>query len=382
MHTLSRFDEAIASFQKAVALKPSMAEAHNNLGNALTRTNAMTKAGEAYEKAIALQPDYADALYNSAFPLFFRGDFAEGWQRYAGRWKCKNYESPWRGAALPQWRGEDLSGGALLLWGEQGLGEEILYCGMLGDLVARGIPVVLEIAPRLVPLVQRAYPEVRVYGRSDPPHPALADTSIRAQSPLIDLGLHLRPNVASFPRDRHSYLRAHAVRTEGFRKRLTHGGKSRAIGVSWISRTDVIGPHKTTALTDWRPIWEAAGGHSQFVDLQYGDTTPDRATAAAQSLDLVHLDDLDLTRDLDGLAALISACDLVITVSNTTAHLAGALGVPVWVLVPSGHGAMWYWGGPDNEQRWYSSAKIFRQTKMAHWDDVISDIARVLAEAH
>jgi len=381
LHTLGRFEESAASCRKAIALKPSLVTAYSNLGNALMRSGAMIEAMQAFDQAIALRPDDADSIYNSAFPYLIQGHFAEGWRRYMWRWKCKEYKTPWRGRDLPQWDGGDLRGGALLLWAEQGLGEEILYSSMIGDLLTRGIPLVLEVEPRLVALMQRAFPDIRVCERSDPPHPACADPSIRAQIPLVDLGGHFRPSAASFPPGPRAYLRADTARRDSFRQRLTHNGERPVIGVSWVSRTREIGPHKTTAISDWRPIWNTAGENARFVDLQYGDTTSDRAVAAAQNLALTHLDDLDLTRDLDGLAALISACDLVITISNTTAHLAGALGIPVWIIVPHGPAGMWFWGGPDYEQRWYPSARIFRQAARGRWDDVIDAIARQLPGA-
>jgi ADP-heptose:LPS heptosyltransferase len=139
--------------------------------------------------------------------------------------------------------------------------------------------------------------------------------------------------------------------------------------------------HKTSRLERWAPIWSAAGADAQFVDLQYGDTAAERAAAEAMGLNLAHLPDVDLFNDIDGLAALLAACDLVISVSNTTAHLSGALGVPTWVMVPGGHGQMWYWGAGDMGSLWYPSATVFRQHKLDDWDDVIGRIARQLAEA-
>ncbi|MDX2225456.1 MAG: hypothetical protein SFV21_22070, partial [Rhodospirillaceae bacterium] len=131
--------------------------------------------------------------------------------------------------------------------------------------------------------------------------------------------------------------------------------------------------HKSTSLADWRPILSAPG--VVFVDLQYGDTLAERAAAGAE---LVHLQDMDLTNDLDGLAALTAACDLVITVSNTTAHLAGALGVPTWVLVATGWGSLWYWGAGTPDTPWYPTAKIFTRRSGQDWRPLLTEVAEAL----
>ncbi len=109
------------------------------------------------------------------------------------------------------------------------------------------------------------------------------------------------------------------------------------------------------------------------MDLQYGDTVAERAQAG---FDLVHLDDLDLFGDIDGLAALITACDRVVSVSNTTAHLASALGIPTAVVVPFGNGQLWYWGNDGTRTPWYPSARIFRQREAGQWDDVLASVAQ------
>jgi ADP-heptose:LPS heptosyltransferase len=126
-------------------------------------------------------------------------------------------------------------------------------------------------------------------------------------------------------------------------------------------------------LREWAPILRTPG--VRFVDLQYGDTAQERAAVEAElGISLIHVPDLDLREDLDGVASLIGACDLVISISNTTVHLAAALGTPTWVLVPAAAGNLWYWMRDTDRSPWYASAVIVRQKVRGQWADIIQDV--------
>ncbi len=376
-----RHTEALRFFDKALALRPNYIEALVNRGSALHELGRVREGMASFDQALAVDPTHAEAHWNKGLSLLTLGELAEGWSDYEWRWKCRDFRFPPRGFAQPQWQGEDMGDSSLLVWGEQGVGDEVLFASMVGDLVDRGLSITLESDPRLVPLFQRSFPGIWAIARSTPPDPATTAPQIRAQTPTASLGQHLRRNAASFPAGRRSYLRADEIRAQGYRTRLLEAHKTRLIGVSWISKNPDFGVHKTSRLDDWAPIWQAGGDRTRFIDLQYGDTAAERA---ATHFDLAHLDDLDLYNDIDGLAALIAACDLVITVSNTTAHIAGALGIPVWVMVPGANGKLWYWGAgqagaPSTDSLWYPSATIFKQNTVSVWDDVIATIAKNIA---
>ena len=366
-----RFAEALESLDKALALKPDYTEALINRGTILHEYGRDDEAVASFDKALALNPDYAEGHWNKALALLTQGKLAEGWPEFEWRWKSGGFRFPPRGFTQPTWRGEDLAGGTLLVWGEQGLGDEVLYGGMAADLAERGLALTWEADKRLLPLIARSYPNVRAVARTTPPDPVTADPTVKAQISTASLGLYLRRSGGDFPKGRIHYLKADAARSAGFRAQLLDDQHTRLIGVSWVSQNSDFGKHKTTALAALAPIWQAAGPKARFVDLQHGDTTAERAAAA---LDLAHLDDLDVFNDIDGLAALIAACDLVITVSNTTAHLAGALGVPVWVMVSSGSGKLWYWGGEANTSPWYPTMRLFRQRPNEDWGATIASV--------
>ena len=197
----------------------------------------------------------------------------------------------------------------------------------------------------------------------------------------MSLGRHLRTSWSAFGRPEHGYLQADAARTAALRARLTRDGRP-VIGLSWQSRNPSIGAAKTASLRDFAAMLRVPG--VRFVDLQYGDTTDERAAVRKElGVEVERLADVDNLNDIDGLAALISACDAVLTVSNTTAHLAGALGRPVWVLVPGGSARLWYWF-PDRERSpWYPRVHVKRKVNQQTWaaliDSVVDEISGFIA---
>jgi hypothetical protein len=263
----------------------------------------------------------------------------------------------------------------LLVWGEQGLGEQILFSSMVADAARQAGRLVLEVEPRLVALLGRSFPDVdvRALGRE------LHAGDIDVHSPIGSLGCYLRSAPEAFPRLEQGVLTADAERTRGLRERLARYGH-RVVGLSWKSQNAQCEKAKSAQLTDFEAVLRLP--NCRFVDLQYGDTLIDRERAErALGVRVEHLDDIDNTRDIDGLAALISACDLVVTVSNTTAHLAGALGRPTFVMVPYGHPQLWYWFKDRDDSPWYPKLRVKRMHNGQPWADLIASHADEIADA-
>lgn len=383
LYVLNRLDEAEAASRRAIALKPHLAEAHSNLGNILQRKGDLAGALTAYRDAMALQPANPEARWNTALTLLALGQFAEGWAGFDVRWQCRDFPAVDRSLGLPPLTALDRpEAGPVLVWGEQGVGDETLYGGMVPSLVERGFKVVLECDNRLAPLWRRGQPDVIVAGRGPAAAEAIRAAAATRQIPVGGLGALLRRSEVDFPRHT-GYWRADPDRVRDYRSRLGGGGSGQArriVAVSWISKNEEFGAHKSAALVNWRAILTRPD--CVFVNVQYGDTTAERAQAAAElGAALAEIPELDLFNDLDGLAALLAACDLVVTVSNTTAHIAGALGVPVWVLAPTGAGKLWYWFFNRTETPWYPSARIFRQTTAGSWREPLAAVAAALDQA-
>ncbi len=370
-----RFEEAIRAHEQAIAISPGGAELHFNLGVAFRESGRAEAAITHYRRAVEIKPDHAEAHWNLGLALLRLGELRAGWDEYEWRWRRRKAEA--RRYDFTAWDGDLSKPRRLLLWAEQGIGDEILYGSMVGDLASSPMAIALEVDPRLVPLFQRSFPGVAVVPRRDPPafNPARYD----CQAPLASLGRWLRPSFSLFPRHA-GYLRADAARVERYQAQLREKGESGAkiVGISWQSKNEEFGALKSNELKDWALTLKLP--NVRFVDLQYGDTAEERRLVETQlGVKIEHVPDLDLFNDLDGLAALAAACDTVITVSNVTAHVAGALGRPVWLLAPKARGKIWYWFSNRTDSPWYPSMRIFNQKTAGNWREVLDEVAQELA---
>ncbi len=202
----------------------------------------------------------------------------------------------------------------------------------------------------------------------------LYDGRVDAQVALGDLAQYFRPNWQSFPCPERGHLLADQARVRALRERLDDGRT--VIGLSWISRAPGIGRSKSAELRDLQSLLRLP--HCRFIDLQYGDTSTERAAIAQElGIHIERLQDIDTTNDLDGLAALIGACDYVVSVSNVTAQLAGAVGKTTWVMVPHGHARLWFWFHEREDSPWYYRVRVKHQRRSQPWSELVSAITSV-----
>jgi len=371
LRSLLRLEEALASYERALVLHPRFVDAFVNRGNVLGDLGRTSDALASYDRALALAPDHPDANWNRGLALLLAGDFASAWPLYEWRWRRKGARRRIEGV-FPEWDGTTRSS-SLLVLPEQGVGDEVFFAGMVADLCERVDRVTLIADDRLVPLFVRSFAglDVRVVPRSAEIAPHAHQTYVGS------LGRVCRASQPAFAGVRSPYLVACPERSAALRSALG-GGRDLLCGLSWSSRNAEFGAMKSLTLQALAPLLELAG--TRWVNLQYGDTQAEQdALQAERGLALETVDGLDRRDDLDGLAALIQACDLVVTVSNTTAHLAGALGKPVLVLVPEGPGRRWYWHVGRSDSPWYPSATLYRQSGPTDWDGPIGQIRQALA---
>ena len=369
-----KLDEAVASYHNALAIKPDFAEAHNNLGTALQDLGELDEAVASYHKALAIMPDYPEAHHNLGLALLLQGNLREGWAEY--EWRLRSKEGTrQRPFPHPPWAGQPVDGKTVLVWGEQGVGDEVMFAGMVPDLVEAGATVILEADPRLVPLFRRSFAAIECIGKEDPPSAETRRHGIDFQAPGGNLGRWLRPDFESFP-GRQSYLVAEEDRAAALKDRYRDGTDDRLIGIAWISNNKRIGKQKSMTLRELAPLAAIPG--LRFINLQYGDTAEERAQFEDETgTSIIDDENVDQMADLDAFAAQMAAMDLVISVSNTTVHIAGALGVPAWVMLNTVPLPCWMLEGEISP--WYPSVRLFRQTEPGEWADVIERIAKALA---
>jgi tetratricopeptide (TPR) repeat protein len=367
---IGRPAEALADMQRALELAPDNAEFWNLRGNALQALNRHAEAVAAYEHSLKLAPDYAQPEFNISMCRLVRGEFADGWRGYEARWRT-GQRLGFIKFHKPLWQGERVQG-RILAWGEQGIGDQIFHLSMLESLRQRAPNLLLAVAPRLMPLAERSFPGVRFV-----PLARAQRERCEVQVPLGSIGRYVRRSWHEFPRDRSAYLYADLAKVQQLRARLGDG-RQPVIGLSWLSRAERFGELKSLSLRALEPLLGRPG--LRFVDIQYGNTDAERAAVcAALGIAIERLPDVDPYNDMDALAALIRACDLIVTTSNTTAHLAGALGAPTLLMLPYASGRHWYWHEQRSDSPWYPSMRLFRQQAVGDWSDVVAAVAAEVA---
>jgi tetratricopeptide (TPR) repeat protein len=365
---LGRPEEALRDLNRALELAPQNAEFWNLHGNALQALNRHAESVESYTRSMQLYPGYGQPEFNISMCALVRGEFSRGWPMYEARWRT-GQKLGWIKFRRPQWKGESFNG-RLVIWGEQGIGDQIFHLGMLDSLLNRvnHQQTTLAVTPRLLPLVQRSFP-----GISFVPLAQATRVPCDLQIPLGSIGGLVRRSWYDFPAQRKAYLIADEERVQALRTRLRQGGKNMVIGLSWLSRAEHFGQLKSIRLQDMESLLRLPG--VKFVDLQYGDTQKERdALRQRTGIEVQRLPDVDTFNDMDGLAALIRACDLVVTTSNTTAHLAGAVGASTLLMLPFASGRHWYWHEERKDSPWYPSMQLFRQGEVGDWGDIIEQV--------
>jgi len=365
-------ERAAACFERVIELDSEYVEAHRGLGGALQDLGDYDAARACFERALAIQPDHHEARLSKAFLHLLCGEFREGWRDYVARFGTA--ESPLRPFPFPDWDGGSLEGKTLLVYAEQGLGDEILFAGCVPDLIAKARHVVIDCDSRLAALFGRSFPLASVHGGARD-----ADQSWLNGMPIPDLKVaagsvpgFLRNAPADFPA-RDCYLRAEPARIDEWRKRLATVGPGFKVGIAWRGGLpQTRASRRSLALTDLLPIVSNPG--CRFVSLQYTRCAEETGAMSQSTGMRVHhwqeaLDNYDET------AALVCALDLVISVQTAVVHLAGALGKPAWVLVPSA--PEWRYLASGDAMPWYSSVRLFRQQQAGQWHPVV---LRVMAE--
>jgi tetratricopeptide (TPR) repeat protein len=354
------YREAAAHLETALRLRPHWPDAWNNLANQVEALGDREAALAMFERALAQDPANAGAFVNRGMTCLALGRLAEGWEGYARRFDDPRFPFTPRNWPWPKWRGEDLRGKSILLWGDQGVGDEILYSSMIPEIAARAAVCVVECEPRLLALYRRSFPTLEIVSvRGALAESPLANRSFDFQCSVLDLGAALRRSFAAFP-IRAGLLRADAESSGRLRQKYLHQNPDhRLIGISWRSINPGMTHQKSLSLSDFEPLFRLP--KATFVNLQYGSVTQEiGALRETRGIAVVEDPTVNPLVDLEGFAAQVRACDAVVTVSNTTVHFAGALDVPAALLVPDGRKRQWYWFDKGGFSPWYRSVRLFR----------------------
>jgi tetratricopeptide (TPR) repeat protein len=369
-----RVIEAESAYRRALVLQPDSSGNLSNLGLLLHEVERFAEAEDCYRAALKIDPGNDFAQYNFGLYCLSLGRFGEGWEGYERRWQMKGFNALRHQSPQLSWQGGPLDGQSMVVWQEQGVGDVILYAGLIPDLLARGPRLILECEARLVPLLARSFPQARVVMRSDIVHPATLEAYW--QSPLGSLCRWLRASHQDF-KWHGAYLKPDEKRVSAFRERYRRLGGGPVIGISWRSSNYKVGTRKSLSLSELTPMLKLPG--AVFVNLQYGDCKDEIEDLEKDTGVKLYTDDqVNPLKDLDAFAAQVAAMDLVISTSNSTVHFAGAMAVPVWTLLPRGDALLWYWFREVDSSPWYPSMRLFRQDSPGDWSGPVSRIQELL----
>jgi tetratricopeptide (TPR) repeat protein len=359
LQDLHRYEEALTSLDRAMEISPDNAMNWFNRGNVYYELGRTDAALTAYDRAVALNADYADAHFARGSLYLLQGDFAKGWAEYEWRMKGHSLAQQYRPFVQPLWRGnEPLDGKTILIHAEQGFGDTLQFCRYAPQLAAMGAHVVLEVQPSLRSLMTSLQGPAQVLAKGEP-LPAFD-----YQCPLLSLPFALRTEASNIPQQT-PYLHADPQRVRLWAERL--GDKRRPrVGLAWSGNPEHRNDHKRSIdFALFAPLFEL---NVEWISLQ----------KVVREQDEVLLDEAPIRRfdnevaDFADTAALMQSLDLVISVDSAVAHLAGALGRPVWVLLPNP--PEWRWMRDRDDSPWYPGARLFRQSEQGNWTTVIEAV--------
>lgn len=383
-HRQARFHDCIACYQVGLELTPGNPTQMLNLASANEHLGRYNEALSLYEELLKIDPQHINGHHNLGILMLRLGEFELGWKQHEWRWLALQKEQQHH-FAIPRWEGQPLAGKTLLVWAEQGIGDHVMYANMFDDLRKTGAELHIEIYARLDGLFKQSFPYINFLRRELLGEDNVGDQKVFKQSwpkadyqiPIGSLGSVLRTSRESFGTGT-PYLTANSELIDYYtNKYATLFPAKRLIGLSWrggkASFTRRQGrntsPEELACLSQLSDV--------QFVDLQYDSNPEDVASFHAAGLSIYHDDEVDPTGMLDAQAAQLMALDAVITIDNTTVHLAGALGVPTYALIQLNPD--WRWGVKSSDSLWYQSVRLYRNSTTADWKGPLQQIIKELS---
>ena len=300
--------EAIPYLQRACEIAPDYHHAANTLGWAYDETGRHAEAIVKFRQAIAACPDYVPAQHNLSRALLANGELAEGWDQFEWRWQLKNFPTRRREYDLPLWDGSPLDGKSILLWSEQGIGDQMLFGSMIPDIVKMGATGVIEVGEKLVSIFQRSFPEFDVFFKAPDPHPSIAGRHFDFVAPFGSLAKYLRSSLDQFPKTA-GYLKPDPAAVAFWKERVDALDVNFKVGIAWRSSNIKGGRGKHYfSLEELEPILKVPG--CTFICVQYGDVWGEIAeTNRKLGSKIVKLEGLDLFDDIDGIIAMTQSLD-------------------------------------------------------------------------
>lgn len=362
-----KYETAQINFQLALQINPDYPEAHLNLGGLFRELRLFDSARTSLDNAIVVRPTYAEAYFNKALVELALGNFDSGWPLYEWRWKSEDTPLIPLATSKPLFN-VNLAGRRVLIWAEQGIGDEIMFASLLNRFRRLCQKLLVAVDARLIELFRRSFKGIEFYDKALSVPEDLYDEHLA----MGGMCQYLRPSPLDLNSAATAYLEADDSRSRDIRASLGIDPTSRLCGISWRTSNQKFASRN---LELKRLIAALEAPDIKFVSLQYGDTQKEIDTIATDlGIQVLTYKDVDNFHDIDGLAAIINACDLVVSIDNTTVHLGGALGKPVNALLP--FDSDWRWMTEGDRSYWYASVRLFRQGSDWDWTPLLEQVRK------
>jgi tetratricopeptide (TPR) repeat protein len=362
---LGMLEDSIGSCDHALSIDPSNEIAYSNKASSLKNLNRFDEALENCNKAIELKPTFYTPIYNKALLNLHLKNYEQGWFDYDARVNLGRVNYGISIKNLPIWNSDPCE--SLLIYAEEGIGDEIFYARMLNKLGSGIKKITVQVDKRLIPVMKRSFPHIFFQPRGSKVDEKIYDAQIAIGS--LPKVLEVNP---ALDKER-PYLLHNVSLTKKIRE-FSLFEKNLVCGVSW--RSNEKNGTKNINLKDLEPI--ISSSTCQFINLQYGDIQSELDQLDKNLNNKLNLiDDVDLFNDIEGLFSLVGACDFIVTTSNITAHVAGAIGKECYLLAPYSQGRIWYWH-QEKVSTWYPSIQIFSQSKSLDWSQAIHSVCSIL----
>ncbi len=394
-------ETAAAVLRRSISLKPDLLNAYCNLGSVLTKQGDALGAIEAFRTVLMVDPNNVSTLcnlgctldalgdnegaescfrmalevdplnslarFNLSSHILLAGSFAEGWREYEQRWEVRQFAGKREPFVQPQWRGEPIFDATIYVYAEQGLGDTLQFARYVPLVAELGAKVVFEVQPLLYTLLKNIHPAVRVVvGKAGRP------SDVDWHCPLLSLPAAFGTDMSNIP-VAVPYVHAEAGKSAAWSRRLGRGRMR--VGLVWRGNPGHTRDRlRSIPIEQFGQLTRVEG--PQFYSLQKGLTDLQWSQVEASTRDVVDLS--EELKDFTDTAAIIANMDLIITVDTSVAHLVGAMGKPVWILVP--HAPDWRWLKERTDSPWYPAARLFRQTAAGQWGDVLERVEQRLEQ--
>ncbi len=361
---------AIKLLRDGIAQIPDSAKIRRDLAEALQQDNRSDEAETLLDEAIAQLGEHPDLVFDRSLLVLKRSHLRAGLGEYARRFEAGAFKDVTLEAPWPRWQGEPLAGKSIYLWAEQGVGDIVMWAGLLPYLLQQNCKITLAMYPKMQALMKRSFPDIEVVDRVDNVGDAMRERQMDYHAPIGDVMVYCLPEYT--PSAHPAFLKADSQLAAKLRQRYLEKSESKAtrlIGISWATAAKTFSRRDIPLPLFWRFAHDA---DVQLVSLQYDGRSKDLAEFTKQTgVTVIQDHAIDAVEHCDGWAAQIAAMDEVITIQNATAHFAGALGVKTTLLLSSF--GCWRWG-MEGKNHWYDSVEIIRQKSGDPWKSVLANL--------